>query len=466
MKIKFIATDVSSSILEGRLDQKLTLTQKMGWGLADMGVVVFVIVKQLLVLSFLTNYLGVNVALAGVITTSILVFDIVSDPIIGYLSDRTNTRWGRRAPWMVIGALILAIGQIGIFGVPYFESETSILIWVASFFALSTLGFTMVAIPYGATAGEITYEPKERSALMGFRMAFASLGILIGGAVIPQLAGGTREGHFFAALMIAPVIVISIWFSVWTTRKAPKHGTPNAMNFPAMISTVWRNKPFIHLVFLYGIMTMGIATITAGLPFAALYLMTDNQSTALSFLSSSLGILSFLFAAFVLGAMLSQVLWVYASNVLGKAKALICGLSLYIFLLLVIFVSLPSDDITTMFMLFLLAGVTNGAYQQIPWAMYPDFMDSTRINQQQSIEGAFSAFWLFGQKIANALAPGFLAIVLGIYGYNSATGDKVEQPEQALAALKSLVTLVPAAFLFFAVVGLWHLNKSIRSNEN
>ena len=196
MKIKFIATDVSSSILEGRLDQKLTLTQKMGWGLADMGVVVFVIVKQLLVLSFLTNYLGVNVALAGVITTSILVFDIVSDPIIGYLSDRTNTRWGRRAPWMVIGALILAIGQIGIFGVPYFESETSILIWVASFFAISTLGFTMVAIPYGATAGEITYEPKRRSALMGFRMAFASLGILIGGAVIPQLAGGTRRSFF------------------------------------------------------------------------------------------------------------------------------------------------------------------------------------------------------------------------------------------------------------------------------
>ena len=60
------------------MDQKLTLYQKMGWGLADMGVVVFVIVKQLLVLSFLTNYLGVNVALAGVITTSILVFDIVS----------------------------------------------------------------------------------------------------------------------------------------------------------------------------------------------------------------------------------------------------------------------------------------------------------------------------------------------------------------------------------------------------
>ena len=136
-----------------------------------MGIVVFVIVKQLLILSFLTNYLGINVAIAGALTTSILIFDILTDPIIGYLSDRTVSRWGRRAPWMAIGALLLALGQIGIFGVPNFASQLSTLIWVAVFFAISTLGFTMVAIPYGASAGEMTNEPKERSSLMGFRMA-------------------------------------------------------------------------------------------------------------------------------------------------------------------------------------------------------------------------------------------------------------------------------------------------------
>ena len=112
---------------------KLTYGQKIGWGLADMGIVVFVIVKQLLILSFLTNYLGINVAIAGALTTSILIFDILTDPIVGYLSDRTESRWGRRAPWMAIGALLLAFGQIGIFGVPIFVSQMSILIWVAFF---------------------------------------------------------------------------------------------------------------------------------------------------------------------------------------------------------------------------------------------------------------------------------------------------------------------------------------------
>ena len=433
---------------------KLTYGQKIGWGLADMGIVVFVIVKQLLILSFLTNYLGINVAIAGALTTSILIFDILTDPIIGYLSDRTESRWGRRAPWMAIGALLLAFGQIGIFGVPIFASQISILIWVAVFFALSTLGFTMVAIPYGASAGEMTYEPKERSSLMGFRMAFASMGILIGGAIIPQLAGDTKDGHFFASAVIAPVISSAIWASIWATRKAPKETAPSHASLRSMALLVYQNKPFMRLVLLYGLMTMAIATITAGLPFAAIYLIFDGEASFLSTISKNLGILSFLFAAFVIGAMCSQVFWVFLSNILGKSAALISGLGAYIILLFILFYALPSTNITTMVILFLLAVVTNGAYQQIPWAMYPDLMDQTRVEFGEAIEGAFSAVWLFGQKVANAIAPGFLAIILGIYGFQSSTIGKIEQPDQALTALKVMVTLVPAAFLFFAILGL------------
>jgi GPH family glycoside/pentoside/hexuronide:cation symporter len=82
----------------------LTLGQKAGWGLADLGVVVFVVVKQLLVLAFLTSYLGVPAGIAGAATTGVLVFDMITDPVIGYLSDRTDSRFGRRAPWMVAGS--------------------------------------------------------------------------------------------------------------------------------------------------------------------------------------------------------------------------------------------------------------------------------------------------------------------------------------------------------------------------
>jgi GPH family glycoside/pentoside/hexuronide:cation symporter len=437
----------------------LSVGQKAGWGLADMGIVVFVIVKQLLVLSFLTNYLNVPVGIAGLLTTSVLIFDIITDPIVGYFSDRTHSRWGRRVPWMVIGALILSGGIIGLFGVPQSLSLSGTIIWVGGFFALATVGFTMVAIPYGATAGEMTQDPKERSTMMGFRMAFASVGILLGGAVIPQLAGGTRDGHFIAAIYVAPIIILSIWGSLWSTRTAPRILSPSARGFMSTWLLVFKNKPFVILVCLYGIMTLAIALITAGLPFAAIYLIFDSGNSLLSPASSALGILSLLFACFVFGSILSQAFWVWMSARLGKVSALIFGLVIYIVLLIAIFVSLPSVDIMLIAILFVVAGMTNGAYQQIPWAIYPDLMDITRSESGDAIEGAFSAIWLFGQKVANAIAPLILSLILALFGWRESGEGFTDQVPEALRALQNSITILPAFILALAILGLFYFSR-------
>ena len=437
----------------------LSVAQKAGWGLADMGIVVFVIVKQLLVLSFLTNYLNVPVGIAGLLTTSVLIFDIITDPIVGYFSDRTHSRWGRRVPWMVIGALILSGGIIGLFGVPQSLSLLGTIIWVGGFFALATVGFTMVAIPYGATAGEMTQDPKERSTMMGFRMAFASVGILLGGAVIPQLAGGTREGHFIAAIYVAPIIILSIWASLWSTRTAPRILSPSARGFMSTWLLVFKNKPFVILVCLYGIMTLAIALITAGLPFAAIYLIFDSGNSLLSPASTALGILSLLFACFVFGSILSQAFWVWMSARLGKVGALIFGLVIYIILLIAIFVNLPSVDIMLMAILFVVAGMTNGAYQQIPWAIYPDLMDITRSESGDAIEGAFSAIWLFGQKVANAIAPLILSLILALFGWRESGEGFTDQVPEALRALQNSITILPAFILALAILGLFYFSR-------
>ena len=437
----------------------LSVGQKAGWGLADMGIVVFVIVKQLLVLSFLTNYLNVPVGIAGLLTTSVLIFDIITDPIVGYLSDRTHSRWGRRVPWMVIGALILSGGIIGLFGVPQSLSLSGTIIWVGGFFALATVGFTMVAIPYGATAGEMTQDPKERSTMMGFRMAFASVGILLGGAVIPQLAGGTRDGHFIAAIYVAPIIILSIWGSLWSTRTAPRILSPSARGFMSTWLLVFKNKPFVILVCLYGIMTLAIALITAGLPFAAIYLIFDSGNSLLSPASSALGILSLLFACFVFGSILSQAFWVWMSARLGKVSALIFGLVIYIILLVAIFISLPSVDIMLIAILFVVAGITNGAYQQIPWAIYPDLMDITRSESGDAIEGAFSAIWLFGQKVANAIAPLILSLILALFGWRESGEGFTDQVPEALRALQNSITILPAFILALAILGLFYFSR-------
>ena len=430
----------------------LSLGQKAGWGLADMGVVVFVVVKQLLVLSYLTGYLGVPVGIAGAVTTGVLVFDIVTDPLVGYLSDRTHSRFGRRAPWMFCGALVMVAGMVGLFAVPEGLALAGIIAWVTGFFALATVGFTMVAIPYGAQAGEITQDPAERSAMTGWRMGFASLGILIGGAIIPLLAG--QLGHAGAALAVSPLIVGAIWVSLWATRRAPRFAPPAQTSARRAYGLVLANRPFMLLTALYGVMTLAIALITAGLPFAALYLIIDDGQTMLSGAAGALTTLSLMFASFVVGAILSQAVWVIVSARMGKVGALAVGLALYAVLLWALSAMLPSVNVTAIAGMFVLAGFTNGAYQQIPWAIYPDLMDATRRDTGIAIEGAFSAVWLFGQKIANALAPGLLGLILAAAGWQEASGTVVAQSDSALDVLRLSITLLPALILLVGLVGL------------
>lgn len=430
----------------------LSLGQKAGWGLADMGVVVFVVVKQLLVLTYLTAYLGVPVGIAGFVTTAVLVFDMITDPLVGYLSDRTQSRFGRRAPWMFFGVLVMSLGMVGLFSVPAGLGMGANLVWVVAFFVVATIGFTMVAIPYGAQSGEITQDPKERSAMTGFRMAFASIGILIGGAVIPGLAGSM--GYAMAALLVTPLMIGAVWLSLWSIRKAPRVEQAAQVNLTGMFGLVFANKAFVVLVLLYGVMTLAIAMITAGLPFAALYLIIDSGDTLLSGAAAALTTLSLMFAAFVIGSILSQALWVLLSHRLGKVGALVLGLSLYVVLLYALYTMLPSVNVTVIAGMFVLAGMTNGAYQQIPWAIYPDLMDITRRDSGVAIEGAFSAVWLFGQKLANAVAPAVLGLTLAAAGWQEATGGVVPQSADALQALQMAITLIPAGILIVAILGL------------
>jgi GPH family glycoside/pentoside/hexuronide:cation symporter len=433
-------------------DMTLSLGQKAGWGLADMGVVVFVVVKQLLILTFLTSYLGVPVGIAGFVTTAVLIFDMITDPLIGYFSDRTQSRFGRRAPWMAIGAVVMAAAIVALFAVPAGLSQTGNLAWVTGFFIIATIGFTMVSIPYGAQAGEITQDPKERSAMTGWRMGFASVGILIGGALIPGLAQGM--GYAMAAAVVAPLIIGAVWISLFATRNAPRVEEASTTTLTGMFSLVLSNKPFVVLTLLYGVITLAIALITAGLPFAALYLIADTGDTMLSDAAQALSTLSLLFAAFVVGSILSQVVWVLMSNRLGKLWALVLGLCLYVVLLYALNGVLPSVNVTAVAGMFVLAGMTNGAYQQIPWAMYPDLMDVTRRESGAAIEGAFSAIWLFGQKLANAIAPAVLGLILARAGWQESTEGVAAQSDAALAALLTSITLIPAGILVIAVIGL------------
>jgi GPH family glycoside/pentoside/hexuronide:cation symporter len=298
----------------------------------------------------------------------------------------------------------------------------------------------------------MTQDPKERSAMTGWRMGFASVGILIGGALLPGLADSL--GYAVAAMIVSPFIIGAIWISLFATRNAPRLAQAKPMALKSAYSLVFKNKAFMVLTGIYGIMTLAIALITAGLPFAAMHLIDDTGDTLLSGIAQVLTTLSLLFAAFVVGSILSQAVWVMLSNRFGKRVALQLGLILYAALLAALFAVLPSVDVTIMAGMFVLAGFCNGSYQQIPWAMYPDLMDVTRAENGAAIEGAFSAVWLFGQKLANALAPAVLGGILWLAGWQESTLGIVTQGPEALVMLQCAITLIPAFILLVSLLML------------
>ena len=114
-------------------------------------------------------------------------------------------------------------------------------------------------------------------------------------------------------------------------------------------------------------------------------------------------------------------------------------------------------NVTLIAGLFILAGMTNGSYQQIPWALYPDLMDVTREKSGESIEGAFSAVWLFGQKVANAISPLILGFILSLYGWKETTEGITKQTDAALNTLQTSITLIPAAILGLAGILLFSI---------
>ena len=431
----------------------LSVGQKAGWGLADLGINVFVVVKQLLVFAFMSTYLGVPPAVAGVLTFSVLAFDVITDPLIGYLSDRTHSRFGRRYPWMFVGAVVQAIGIVGIFMVPDGMSWQANAAWVMAFFALATLGFTAVTIPYGAMAGEMTQDPQERSVMMAWRMGFASLGLLTAGAVVPALAGDTKAGFGMAVLYVSPVMILAIWLSIAATRRAPRIATPTGLGMGQMLRLVLSNRRFTLLVVIYGVLTLGVALIAAGLQLSALYLIAGTGGP-MAGLAAALGVFAALFAMFIVGSVISQAIWVLMAKRFGKLQALVGGMVAYTVVLWLIYSLLPSTSISTMAALFVLVGFFNGAYQQLPWAMYPDLMDVTRNESGESVEGAFAALWLFGQKVANALAPLVLGLVLSAYGFVESTQGATLQSATALEALRWAVTLLPAAIMWIGIAML------------
>jgi GPH family glycoside/pentoside/hexuronide:cation symporter len=233
---------------------KLSLGEKIGFGLGDAGFNFYWVIIGSYLLYFYTDIFGISAAAAAWMFAATRIIDAFTDPAIGALADRTKTRWGKFRPYILFGALPLMGSAILTMSTPNL-GETGKLVWVYLTYSTMMLCYTIVNIPYNSLAGVLTADGNERSSIFGIRFFFAYFTGIIVGAATPDLAayfGGDDIAKGWQLTMVLYSSVASVLFLVTflTTKERVTPPPQQKTNPLADIADLLKNRPWVILFIL------------------------------------------------------------------------------------------------------------------------------------------------------------------------------------------------------------------------
>lgn len=429
-------------------EDKLPKSIKAGWATGAVGVAVLMNGISALMLFYLTNVVGLSPGVAGAIIFLSKVYDAVTDPLSGHLSDKTKGKMGRRRPWLLGGAFISAASFLLVFTVPFSGPFDSIwsgeglatVSYVLVMLLLYTTGYSMFNVPYMAMPSEMTQGYHERSSIHGWRVIFASIGgfaVQTGGTVILEQMGKDADAYATVGISGSIVILITMLVAFWATKKAPSlPQTDVKLPFKAQVRGFLDNTAFQQILGVKMAQLIGIAASSGGLFFLfanVLNVPLDQATVSLAVgmavavfgltpylvkLSKRVGKRGgyFISAVFTGGAALS---WMFAYPDPP-------------------FIPLGSGEDPLKFYYWYAArgfatGIAFSGNVLFAMSMLSDAMEADAHRTGMRREGMYSALYSFVEKLASAIGPLILGGALQVAGYDpQAEGLATEEVRQAV----------------------------------
>jgi glycoside/pentoside/hexuronide:cation symporter, GPH family len=415
----------------------------VGYAVGSVGTGIFSAVPGLLLLAFMVRQLGVPPALAGLVIFVPRLWDVLTDPFIGSLSDRTRTRIGARRPWLLAGALTMPVAFWLLFRVPE-ATGTSAALYVLGIYILGTTAFTVFQVPYVALPAEMTEDYDERTTIMSWRIAFLTVGILIAGAAAPEVVaagGGGRDGYALMGLVIGAVLCAALLGAFLGTRRIPVvQPVPSTVPFREQLRAAADNGPFFWLLGAFFVQALGIAGMLAGVEFFSAYILGDPQQT------------TFLFAFLVAPALVTMPLWNWVGHRFGKRTGYIACTVIFA-LGAVSLVTASPDRLWLVYVQVLVMGTAYAGTQMFPFAMLPDTITADTARTGLRRAGAFTGVWTAGEKAGFAVGPALFAGLLAVTGFVETEGGAIiDQPDAALLGLRLGFAVVPAALVLLSLL--------------
>jgi GPH family glycoside/pentoside/hexuronide:cation symporter len=399
------------------------------FALAIVGIPVYVYIPK-----FYTDVVGVNIAMLGYLILAVRLFDAVTDPAIGFLSDKTQTRFGRRRPYIAVGAIFLSLSMYFLFNPPqaspYFET-----IWFGVTIFCLFLFWTMIVVPYESLGPEITFDYDERTTLLGMRDGALIAGTLAAASSPAAVAWafglsptdeGERAKFFWIAVLYAPLLVAFCWWCVLSIRERPQLFRGEKQGLLQGLREVSQNRPFIILLVSYIVAAFGSNLPATLILYYVEYVLQSKQADL------------FLLIYFVTGVLFLPA-WIYMARKLEKKVTWLTAMVINTGAFLGVFFLGPGDAHIYGVLVFL-SGIGFGATLAIPSAMQADVIDYDELISGQRREGQYIGIWSITKKLAAALGVGLALSILGAVGYT----PNVEQSEQVQLTLRVLYALVPS----------------------
>lgn len=422
----------------------LTHKTKLAYGIGDLGTAITANLVAFFLLIFLTDTAKVAPALAGAILLVGKLWDAINDPIVGWLSDQTRSRWGRRRPWLLWGAIPFGLSFAMLWWIPFPDNPTALVIYYFVASLLYNTFYTVVNLPYSALTPELTEDYDDRTTLNNYRFAFS-----IGGSIVSavlQLPLVQWVGYGGAGLTWAIVAVISVLICFWGTYEQPRHAQQLTVNIPywEQVRIALSSKPFLCVIGIYLCGWIALQATAAVIPYYITYWMRPDQPDQVI----PLAILAVQGSAFVM-----LFVWNQLSQRIGKKAVFTAGASLWFMAQLGLFLVHP-QQLSLLYILAVLAGLGVSVTYIIPWAMIPDVIDLDELHTGKRREGIFYGFMVLLQKVALAGALFAVGLALELAGFIPPV-DKtpmLAQPDSVLQLLRWLIAPVPSLLLIVGIV--------------
>jgi Na+/melibiose symporter-like transporter len=398
---------------------------------------IMIVPATALVPIFYTGTFGLDLALVGLVLLAVRLFDALTDPVAGYLSDRTRTPIGRRKPWLLAGAPILLIGVWLLFAPPLSPG----LVFLAGASALTYLGWTLIQIPYWSWGAEIGRSYDERTTVSAFRESAMIFGIALA-SLAPIIAanygyGIDRVTMFALAGLVTLLLPIALGLSMFSFREPQDH-SGQAADWTALGQVLKTNAPFRRLVIAFAIIEFGKGASIAVMPYLLSYYFGQAELIGLVLLIPYVLIIA------------STPFWLMISRRVGKHKAIALSLFLSALLLSVAIVPLGREDGLIFLAIECAVGLTAGGFAVLPYAIVGDTADhyADQTGGDPMLATHFAA-WSFVRKLMLALAVGIALPLLALAGFDpkAETVENVEATKWLFIALAAPFYLAGVALL-------------------